>query len=122
MRRFRVLFMALIALASVTAVTTHASGDIIVRHATAKFCSATSLSDGVNEAGDSRVVAVQKFGCVGDWAFLWADVTAGLTTIGVTNVMRWRPDLNGWRSVDRMVVCRPDVLPEIVYRQGCFSN
>ena len=121
-RTFRVALVAALTLVSCVGVVSNAKGHVIVPHATEFQCTALTLSDGVNHVGSARVVSVQKFGCVDNWAFLWADVATGSVTIGVTNVMQWRPDLAEWRSVDRMVVCRPDFLPEIIYRQGCFSN
>ena len=118
----RTALVAVIALLGLFGVATTAKGEFLTVHATATHCTASAMSEGVNHVGSGRVVSVQKFGCVDNWAFLWADVATGPVTIGVTNVMQWRPDLAEWRSVDRMVVCRPDFLPEIVYRQGCFSN
>ena len=55
-------------------------------------------------------------------AEVWADVTAGPNTIGVTDVLVWRADLGEWRSVDRATVCREELLPSTIYRHGCFSN
>jgi hypothetical protein len=85
-------------------------------------CSATALRDGINHAGRDVVTKVWQFGCVGRWAYVWADVAAGPNAIGVTDVMVWRADIAEWRSVDRAVVCREELLPTLVYRQGCFSN
>ena len=85
-------------------------------------CTAQSVVNGVNAAGSSRVVVVAAYGCEGSWAYLWADVNVGTETIGVTMVLKWRPDLNQWRPTDRSVTCVEGHLPETVYRQGCFSN
>ena len=80
------------------------------------------MRDGMNHAGRDVVVKVWQFGCEGRWAYVWADVAAGPNAIGVTNVMLWRAELLEWRSVDRAIVCREELLPSLVYRQGCFSN
>ena len=85
-------------------------------------CTAASVADGVNNAGLAQVVSVSALGCEESWAYLWADITAGSETIGVTVVLKWRPDLNGWRPTDRVVTCVKGVLPEVIYTQGCFSN
>ena len=85
-------------------------------------CTAQSVANGVNAAGSRRVVVVAAYGCEGSWAYLWADVNIGTETIGVTMVLKWRPDLNQWRPTDRSVTCLEGLLAETVYRQGCFSN
>lgn len=85
-------------------------------------CTASALADGINNSGLAQVKSVSAFGCEESWAYLWADVTAGTQTIGVTVVLKWRPDVNGWRPTDRVVTCVKGVLPETIYTQGCFSN
>ena len=98
------------------------SGALSSRHAELDVCTSVEMANAVNHAGNEVVAKVWQFGCKGDWAYLWADVNAGPNTISVTNVLAWRADLNEWRSVDRGVVCRPELLPAEVYTNGCFSN
>jgi hypothetical protein len=90
--------------------------------APSESCSATAMRDGINHAGRDVVTRVWEFGCEGKWAYVWADVAAGPNAIGITDVMVWRADLSEWRSVDRAVVCREELLPTEIYRKGCFSN
>ena len=85
-------------------------------------CTAQSVADGVNAAGAAHVVVVTAVACEGPWAYLWADVLAGQERIGVTLVLKWRPDRNNWWPTDRVVTCVRGVMPEKIYRQGCFSN
>jgi len=85
-------------------------------------CSAPTLARDLSQLGEGQVVRVTSFGCDGPWSFLWADVENAGHTIGVTVVLRWRPDLNAWWPTDRTVTCVAGVLPEAIYRQGCFSN
>ena len=85
-------------------------------------CTAQTVADGLDAAGKAKVVVVTAFACEGPWAYMWADVEAGSETIGVTVVLKWRPDLNNWWPTDRVVTCVKGVMPELIYRQGCFSN
>ncbi|MGC8510079.1 MAG: hypothetical protein ACP5PB_04310 [Acidimicrobiales bacterium] len=65
---------------------------------------------------------VADYGCEGSWAFLWADVGPGSIDVGVTEVEHYEGATLGWRVVARLAVCRPGVLPAVVYERGCFSN
>jgi hypothetical protein len=87
-----------------------------------EVCTAQTLADGLNAAGQAKVVVATAFACEGPWAYLWADVTAGSETIGVTVVLKWRPDRSSWWPTDRVVTCVKGVMPELIFRQGCFSN
>jgi len=83
-------------------------------------CSAAALSEPFT--GALRVSAVASYGCEDGWAFLWATVGTGEHAVGVTEVVHWNPALDEWRIASRLKVCRPGVLPDFIYRQGCFSN
>ena len=71
--------------------------------------------------GDTPLTAVQKYGCEGQWAFVWATVGHGLYAIGVTEVLRFNTTAGHWKLVSRLHDCKASVLPSVVYRQGCFS-
>ena len=84
-------------------------------------CDPSALS--AHLKGDFRVLSVQNYGCEGRWAFLWATVGPNeVEAIGVTEVMHYDPRRGGWFSALRSTYCHPGRLPQIVYRQGCFSN
>ena len=72
--------------------------------------------------GSLRLQSIDSFGCAGDWAFLWATVGTGPRETGVTEVVRYYPTTAAWTFVSRLRWCKPSLLPELVYRQGCFSN
>jgi len=121
MQRFRFVLAALCVMSVLVLGATRSSA-MQSSVAAPEECTAQSVVNGVNAAGSSRVVVVAAYGCEGSWAYLWADVNIGSETIGVTMVLKWRPDLNQWRPTNRSVTCVEGLLPETVYRQGCFSN
>lgn len=84
-------------------------------------CSSSSLSAAVN--GAFRVLSVQQYGCAGHFAYLWATVgTDEADAVGVTEVLEFRTVPQRWALVSRAKFCHPGGLPELVYKQGCFSN
>ncbi|MEI8148108.1 MAG: hypothetical protein WCG62_03405 [Actinomycetes bacterium] len=121
MQQFRLALAALCAMSVLVLGATRSSATQS-SIAAPESCAAQLLTDGVNAAGSARVVAVTRFACEGSWAYLWADVNVGTETIGVTMVLKWRPDLNSWWPTDRAVTCVEGLLPETIYRPGCFSN
>lgn len=121
-KRIRILLLCVTLALSVTLAHRNGGALLTSRHASEAQCTEQAMADGINHAGSDVVTKVWQFGCRDDWAYVWADVAAGPTSIGVTNVLAWRADLNEWRSVDRAVVCTPAVLPTEIYKQGCFSN
>jgi|GEM_PF-2842906 len=121
MQQFRLALAALCAMSLLLLGATRSSATQSSITVT-ESCASQSLADGVNAAGVARVVAVTGFACEGSWAYLWADMNVGTETIGVTMVLKWRPDLNSWWPTDRAVTCVEGRLPETIYRQGCFSN
>ena len=118
----RPVLLAVVELSLLLAVLVQPKAQLTSFTAPAGSCTAGAMRDGINSAGHDVVTKVWQFGCEGSWAYVWADVAAGPHSIGVTNVMRWRADLAMWLSVDRVTVCRPEVLPAAIYRKGCFSN
>jgi hypothetical protein len=121
MQKFRFILAALCAMSVLVLGATRSSATQS-SIAAPESCAAQLLADGVNAAGSARVVAVTRFACEGSWAYLWADVEAGSETIGVTVVLKWRPDRNNWWPTDRQVTCVKGLMPETIYLQGCFSN
>ncbi len=73
-------------------------------------------------SGPLHLETIDNFGCEGDWAFAWATVGAGGHKVGVTEVLHFNAVARQWQFAARADVCQPGVLPEFVYRQGCFSN
>ena len=122
MKPLRLVLLAVVGLASLLAVSVQPKAQLTSFTAPPGSCTAGAMRDGINSAGHDVVIKVWQFGCEGSWAYVWADVAAGPNAIGVTNVMRWRADLAMWLSVDRVTVCRPEVLPAEIYHKGCFSN
>lgn len=83
-------------------------------------CSASTLS--APFTGALRVSAVASYACQDGWAYLWATVGEGEHAVGVTEVEHFDSATNQWRVSSRLKVCVPGVVPEFIYRQGCFSN
>lgn len=81
-------------------------------------CSASAIS-----AHLTNVLSVQNYGCEAGWAFLWATVGPNESeAVGVTEVLRFSTPRQDWFVVSRLTYCKPGVMPEYVYRLGCFSN
>jgi hypothetical protein len=81
-------------------------------------CSASAIS-----AHLTNVLSVQNYGCEDGWAFLWATVGPNEPeAVGVTEVLRFSTPRQGWFVVSRLADCKPGVMPDYVYRLGCFSN
>jgi hypothetical protein len=72
--------------------------------------------------GDLALSSFQNYGCDSDWAFAWATVGSGEQAIGVTEVLRYSPKAHAWSVVSRETQCKPSILPEDIYKLGCFSN
>ena len=118
MRIVRLLVALAIAVALVVAVI-HTS-ETSTSSPLAAPCSSSALSGSVN--GAFRVLSVQQFGCQGRFAYLWATVgTNEADAIGVTEVLRFTTSQR-WTLVSRARYCHPGVMPEVIYKQGCFSN
>jgi hypothetical protein len=86
----------------------------------ASMCSPRSLS--APFTGAERVTEVASYGCEGGWAYLWATIGSGADAVGVTEVLRANESMTYWIVVSRLKVCKPGVMPNYIYRQGCFSN
>lgn len=100
-------------------VTTHASVN-----ASTGTSSAACTPDELARAftGPLRLQTIDSFGCSGDWAYVWATVGSGYQEIGVTEVLRHNPVQGAWFFVSRQRYCHPGLLPDFIYRKGCFSN
>lgn len=118
MRNVRLLVALVIAVALVVAAT-HAT-ETSTRSPLAAPCSASALGGAVD--GAFRVLSVQQFGCEGRFAYLWATVgTNEADAIGVTEVLTFAPSQR-WKLVSRAKYCHPTLMPEFIYKLGCFSN
>lgn len=66
--------------------------------------------------------SINRFGCAGEWAFVWATVGSGKQEVSVTEVLRFDSVLGQWRFVSRESVCASSTLPTFVNSGGCHSN
>jgi hypothetical protein len=80
-------------------------------------CTASAISSAYRE-----VDSVQSFGCVGQYAYLWATVGHGEGEIGVTEVAYYDLDTSSWRNASRAHYCVDHRLPTYVQFWGCNSN
>ncbi len=83
-------------------------------------CSVSSL--GAAFAGPMQLDSIDNFGCQGSWAFTWATIGTEPHKIGVTEVLHFNAASSRWTFASRATVCKPEILPPVVYRLGCFSN
>ncbi len=83
-------------------------------------CTSGALGGAFTGAPSLR--SLDNFGCQGNWAFTWATVGTGLQQIGVTDVLHFEATSGRWVLVARAQYCKPQLLPSVVYRLGCFSN
>ncbi len=68
-------------------------------------------------------VKVYRFGCEGPYAYAWALYAYhGKPLFDITSVLKWSTARSRWVDENRAVVCVPGILPDLIYRQGCFSN
>ena len=66
---------------------------------------------------------VHWYGCEGLYSFAWVLVAyRGHPVFDVTLVLKWSLTQRRWREADRGAACVPGVMPNFIYRQGCFSN
>jgi hypothetical protein len=83
-------------------------------------CTTASLGQAFD--GQFHLSSIQNYGCEGSWAFVWATVGTGEEAIGVTEVLAFSTSAQRWSIVSRATDCKASILPDVVYRQGCFSN
>jgi hypothetical protein len=83
-------------------------------------CNAAALS--APYTGPLTVDSVDSFGCVGQWAYLWATVGKGVGEIGVTEVLHYDLTASAWQNAPRLTYCFHHLLPGYVERWGCNSN
>jgi hypothetical protein len=83
-------------------------------------CSIGALAEAFT--GQLTLTSMQKYGCEGRWAYAWATVGKGEQAIGVTQVIHFELSRARWVLVSRERDCKANILPSVVYRQGCFSN
>jgi hypothetical protein len=83
-------------------------------------CNAAALS--TPYTGDLKVDSVDSFGCVGNWAYLWATVGKGVQEIGVTEVLHYDDSSMTWQNASREKYCGHHLIPAYVDFWGCNSN
>jgi hypothetical protein len=83
-------------------------------------CTTSALGEAF--AGQFKLTSIQQYGCEDQWAYAWATVGTGAEAIGVTQVMHFDLATQRWVIVSRQHDCKANILPSVVYRQGCFSN
>jgi len=83
-------------------------------------CTTEALGQAFN--GALGLDSIDAWGCEGDFAYAWATVGSGEYEIGVTEVLRFDDAAQHWSLVSRLTWCHPGMLPEHIYRLGCFSN
>jgi hypothetical protein len=86
-------------------------------------CTASALSAAYGGASTiDSVDSVQSFGCVGNWAYLWATIGKGVAEIGVTDVLHYNDATSAWQNASRTRYCMHHLLPAYVEFWGCNSN
>jgi hypothetical protein len=86
-------------------------------------CNASALSSAYGGASsEDSVDSVQSFGCVGNWAYLWATIGKGVAEIGVTDVLHYDDTTSRWQNASRVRYCMHHLLPAYVEYWGCNSN
>lgn len=68
------------------------------------------------------VDSVSNFGCVGDYAYLWATVGSGPGEIGVTELLTYNTVKGMWENAPRASYCTGNILPAYIEQQACNSN
>jgi hypothetical protein len=117
-RAFRLLLSLVVAALLVAAVS--GANEARTSFFASAQCSGPSLSAAFT--GALRVTDVASYGCDDDWAYLWATVGNGEEAVGVTEVLHFDEFSGAWQVSSRLKVCKPGVMPNYIYRQGCFSN
>ena len=68
------------------------------------------------------VDGVTNFGCVGDYAYLWATVGTGPAEVGVTELLVYNTSAREWKNAIRANYCTGSALPAYIEQQACNSN
>ncbi len=68
------------------------------------------------------VDSVTNFGCVGDYAYLWATVGTGPGEVGVTELLVYNISAGAWKNAIRANYCTGSTLPAYIEQQACNSN
>jgi hypothetical protein len=68
------------------------------------------------------VDSVTSFGCVGDYAYLWATVGTPPAEASVTELLYYDPTQSAWVNALRANYCGSGVLPVIIQERACNSN
>ncbi len=68
------------------------------------------------------VDSVSNFGCIGDYAFLWATVGSGPGEVGVTELLAYNTSAGVWQNALRATYCTGSALPAYIEQEACNSN
>jgi len=115
LRVIGVVVLLVVLVVSATTTTARSSARLI-----AAPCNASLLAAPYH--GPLKVRSVNSFGCVGDWAYLWATIGSGVQEISVTEVLHYHPATSSWKNASRLRYCGHHLLPNYVDRWGCHSN
>lgn len=80
-------------------------------------CDATALSAPYHD-----VDSVSSFGCVGDFAYLWATVGSGPAESSVTELLHYDPLTSVWENALRSTYCTSASLPAFIEERACSSD
>ena len=68
------------------------------------------------------VDSVSNFGCVGNYAYLWATVGTEPAEVGVTELLVYNTTAGVWENALRANYCEGSALPAYIEQQACNSN
>jgi hypothetical protein len=119
MKWFRPAAAVVLVVAGLVVMTIHPTSSFET-FPTAVPCNASAVS--APYTGSFKVRSVQSFGCVGQWAYLWATVGKGVQEIGVTEVLHYETATSSWHNASRERYCVKHRLPTYVQFWGCNSN
>lgn len=73
-------------------------------------------------SGALALNSIDRYGCAGEYAYVWATIGSGNQEVSVTEILRFDPSVARWRFASRERVCRTSELPGLVDAGGCHSN
>ncbi|HEV7957958.1 MAG TPA: hypothetical protein VGP11_00705 [Acidimicrobiales bacterium] len=68
------------------------------------------------------VDSVTSFGCVGNYAYLWATVGTAPAEVSVTELLYYDPTTGAWENALRASYCGGGLLPASIEEKACNSN
>ena len=91
-------------------------------------CTPSALIAGFNAASppsptNTGLFGIEKYDCVGPWAFIWANAGENKTNyFGITVLSHFDTARSLWLPANRATYCKPNLLPRAIYLGACFSN